>query len=111
MPEPVGEKFAVNVTALLGIEKLHGLLVPHEYPDPLQLENWYPDAGFPVTTIAVPAASGALTLLPEKDCPLTVPDTEYPFAPMLAVNVYVERLRARRENEYSSLLKGAGLTT
>lgn len=47
-----GQKFAVTVTELLGIENAHGLLVDpllHEAPEIVQLENTYPEFGVAVT--------------------------------------------------------------
>ena len=84
---PPPTKFAVSITSLLGIEKLHGLLVPHEYPDPPQLANWYPEAAFAVTMTAVPAGYDPLMPPPEKDDPPTVPEIEYPPVPKPIVSV------------------------
>ncbi len=68
-------KFAVNVTALAGIENAQGLLVLHECPDPLQLENEYPELAVAVTVTEVPAGYDPLTLPPEKDDPPMYPET------------------------------------
>jgi hypothetical protein len=53
-------KLAVTVTALFGMEKIHGLAVAppeHDAPEVVQLENVQPEAGYALTEIDVPRVS------------------------------------------------------